>query len=885
MLDASDDRALALCEHCCECIRGVVFASVNGVDAHHDCAVAALRDDVLKATLAPERRRLRRDGGIYHRARWRAVRLRERRQRANAQCSRDGSSDVHSASAAASLGCRNSNTDPVHCGGGIHGLAVPSQTCTLAHAARKAGRILAVPGLWLRARADGCVTLARRLVTAAHLCVTTAGRRAHGWMHWWQPFPETCDRPEPDVSRRLPLQERAVRGRRLLRSAPRGAGLCRVAAARRGVRLATWATVRQRRRQWLWSKLVSSRMYIRLAAGLDACVEHCKSLLLGCGAALIATSVGTLALGAARTAVLAAPAAWLLWRRLPERPTLCGDGVGCDRAPRPALRSKSFKLWARWRRCCSRAQQPLQRCVGALTFGICLTGATAVMPPSLALATSYVATWALARAQELAHGRHCRAATTVAATALTAWLVSGWHALLAAVMLSACPASWLWWPPKGSTTRRICVELVDTKHRLVIYDGGVRHRGPRRASEHLCKRDAAAVRKAPEAEQLDVLERLRANPNAPPLKRGAGWRAPSVSTPAKQPKQQANVSTGTPTRTPRTPGGSRNVELKSFQSVLEFWRVRKRGPIQHSSETRCLDESLALERSMAQKLARYRLRDLSDPKYAATRQALADIQKLEADAREWRLADAPVTATENRMQAEHDAWCRGQRRDPEPRPLLQRKTGRHAYPGLLNLGLTCYLGATIQCLLHCGAARACMLEPPAVARLDGTVGLPDVLHALATACVSGVPVPASANLRADFRARVDLYSPHDLMDTFVEASGFTLGQNYDAVEALEILFRNMAPLRSLFCAPSALTVEDVVCLQPFSDSSDAWGGLGPFIIDDVTKCVDMSNARNRPFIIQRVTFRTYIYIYIYIYMCIARVFLFILTWSIHPPLT
>ena len=137
MLDASDDRALALREHCCECIRGVVFASVNGVDAHHDCAVAALRDGVLEAALAPERRRLRRDGGIYHRARWRAVRLRETRQRADAPCSRDGASDVHSASAPAPLGCRNSNTDPVRCGGGMRGLAVPSQTCTLAHAARR----------------------------------------------------------------------------------------------------------------------------------------------------------------------------------------------------------------------------------------------------------------------------------------------------------------------------------------------------------------------------------------------------------------------------------------------------------------------------------------------------------------------------------------------------------------------------------------------------------------------------------------------------------------------------------------------------------------------------------------------------------------------------
>ena len=33
-----------------------------------------------------------------------------------------------------------------------------------------------------------------------------------------------------------------------------------------------------------------------------------------------------------------------------------------------------------------------------------------------------------------------------------------------------------------------------------------------------------------------------------------------------------------------------------------------------------------------------------------------------------------------------------------------------------------------------------------------------------------------------------------------------------------------------------------MCLHPFSDTSDAWGGLGPFIVDDMTKCVDMSDA-------------------------------------------
>ena len=70
--------------------------------------------------------------------------------------------------------------------------------------------------------------------------------------------------------------------------------------------------------------------------------------------------------------------------------------------------------------------------------------------------------------------------------------------------------------------------------------------------------------------------------------------------------------------------------------------------------------------------------------------------------------------------------------------------------------------------------------------------------------VDGVAVPAVAGLRPDFRSRVDLYSPHVLTDAFVADSGFALGRNYDAVEALEILFRGMAPLRHLFHTSGAL---------------------------------------------------------------------------------
>jgi hypothetical protein len=270
--------------------------------------------------------------------------------------------------------------------------------------------------------------------------------------------------------------------------------------------------------------------------------------------------------------------------------------------------------------------------------------------------------------------------------------------------------------------------------------------------------------------------------------------------------------------------------MKCFQRVHQFWLEQRRGPRRNQEP----DES-----TLARQFARHRIQDLSDPKYAATREKLAEIEKKEADARDWELADAPVAATEQRMQAEHDAWCRGQRRDPEPRPLLRREAGKHAYPGLLNLGQTCYLGSVIQCLIHCGAARAVLQDQPAAAPQDGVATLPLALQSLAAECVHGVSLPADAGLRPDFRAGVDLYSPHAVIDVFADVSGFVVGSNYDACEALQLLFQNMAPLSDIFHASSALTVENIVCLPPFSDSGDDFGGLSPFIANDLTKTVDM----------------------------------------------
>ena len=376
------------------------------------------------------------------------------------------------------------------------------------------------------------------------------------------------------------------------------------------------------------------------------------------------------------------------------------------------------------------------------------------------------------------------------------------------------PFSPLAMPPKQVSS--VFVAAFRDRHFVRLRIHGEQYDGPLRAAENAAKKDVRAIKAAPTDEQVNVLDSRRTDAGMDPVRRErkivptcgtsvAVKQSPrlveplasSTSTPAKARRQtlvggakspRAASNTGTPARTPartpRTPHGNRNVYMKCFQRVHQFWLEQRRGPRRNQEP----DES-----TLARQFARHRIQDLSDPKYAATREKLAEIEKKEADARDWELADAPVAATEQRMQAEHDAWCRGQRRDPEPRPLLRREAGKHAYPGLLNLGQTCYLGSVIQCLIHCGAARAVLQDQPAAAPQDGVATLPLALQSLAAECVHGVSLPTDAGLRPDFRAGVDLYSPHAVIDVFADVSGFVVGSNYDACEAPAPLPEHGAP--------------------------------------------------------------------------------------------
>ena len=102
--------------------------------------------------------------------------------------------------------------------------------------------------------------------------------------------------------------------------------------------------------------------------------------------------------------------------------------------------------------------------------------------------------------------------------------------------------------------------------------------------------------------------------------------------------------------------------------------------------------------------------------------------------------DATVARAERQLLDGHERWCEEHEvvhTDDWRKPSLHRsRGGRYPYPGFSSLVHTSYINATLQCLLHCSAARAGLLAPPQGNGEDLVVA--NELHALATACVRGV---------------------------------------------------------------------------------------------------------------------------------------------------
>ena len=133
--------------------------------------------------------------------------------------------------------------------------------------------------------------------------------------------------------------------------------------------------------------------------------------------------------------------------------------------------------------------------------------------------------------------------------------------------------------------------------------------------------------------------------------------------------------------------------------MLEYAR-----PPAEANRNRCIREaprqtSFAIPRAIFSRAAK------KDDLSTGDRELLLMIRAKEEEMTEEQHTNLAATAFLQRLNEEHEEWCglrfssqEGSKRPPE----LQEK---YPYPGLVNLGDTCYLNAVCQVLLHCDAAR------------------------------------------------------------------------------------------------------------------------------------------------------------------------------------
>ena len=334
-----------------------------------------------------------------------------------------------------------------------------------------------------------------------------------------------------------PEEKASSRLKRLCRNSTRastGAGLARVAAARRGVRLRPWRAVRQRRREWLWSQSQVGRVLSNTYYALHR---------------------------------FFAP-------------------VG----PRHS-RTRSYGAYRRARDALHACVTPLLRCCFVGLFCGVLSALSPVVGSCAATVASYGVVITASRLAPAAHGPDCRQATILGVVCATAILVSPLAGMGAACFLAVCPTSCLWWPPKESLAKAsmaVYVKAVTYKGkpfffvRMQFGKGSERKElcGPRHVTEEAAKRDKESLDGKPIDEQRAIIQRLKSGEEATPRKRHAKEEA----TPRKgslcaqqtvQPGSTAvQVNRG---KTEYTPGsGSVDVKAGKSEKHRPFFFVRLR---------------------------------------------------------------------------------------------------------------------------------------------------------------------------------------------------------------------------------------------------------------------------------------------------------------------
>ena len=416
-------------------------------------------------------------------------------------------------------------------------------------------------------------------------------------------------------------------------------------------------------------------------------------------------------------------------------------------------------------------------------------------PVSLAVIISYVVAGCLPRLLPSAHGEHCRLSTSICCAASTMCLVGPLYGMMAATFLYWLPERCLWWPDVAESYVRICEDVMAWLE-ANDYVLPKEHKNPNddQREEYLLARKYRKLKRredtwSQEVRRLvDRIEELQSNPaDVNTCRQLLQWLRDHDNIFPKQHRQPKNID-----EIEENKLADRRRKLVAKPDSEKPPHIQK-----------LLGEITALARTAY-------FVSPTKTRVASSQQSMAATKKAMSQRAQILVAD---------QVQEHATWCIVHGFDPESEG--QPEPQKHQpYPGLINLGNTCYLGAVVQCLLHSGPVRTRLLSLTNAAADGAAVALFKAdLQSLSDAMVNGVSV-------ADHEERVkfDTYSPHSLLDGFLalrsqEKRPLRLGGQHDALEALEEVLTQTQLGNTLFNVGSEHR-PDIVALPPFEE--DGW---------------------------------------------------------------